>query len=321
VIPTRDRWPLLSAAALRGALVQEGVDHEVIVVDDGSTDDTADQLAALAGVEPRLRVIRHESSRGVAQARNAGVAAARGEWIAFLDDDDLWSPRKLRLQIDAATAAGAGFAYAGVAWVDERYAFLFAIEPPDAVTLTSSLLRWNVMWGGCSNVIARADLVREVGAFDEELFQLADWDLWIRLTLAAPAAVAPELLVGYVMQCQSMLLTDRRDVFREFEYLVRKHAAAAAAHGVGPDPARFARWVAFGHLRAGRRRKAAATYLRGRDAGGVLRALGALGGEQGFRAARALVGAIRRPRERRLATLDPPWLGLYRRRDSSSSAT
>jgi glycosyltransferase involved in cell wall biosynthesis len=174
VIPTRDRWQLLSTAALQAALLQEGVDREVIVVDDGSTDGTAEGLRSLA--DPRLRVIRHERPRGVAQARNAGIAAARGEWVSFLDDDDVWSPRKLRAQLDAA-ADGADFVYSIAAWLDDALSFLYCPIPPEPVGLASRLLRWNVIWGGCSNVMARTALVRRVGSFDERLFQLADWDL------------------------------------------------------------------------------------------------------------------------------------------------
>src|SRR3712207_5655017 len=100
VIPTRDRCAELMVAGLPAALGQEGVDHEVIVVDDGSADGTSALLADRE--EGRLRVIRNDSPRGVAAARNQGLRAALAEWVAFLDDDDLWSPHKLRDQLDAA---------------------------------------------------------------------------------------------------------------------------------------------------------------------------------------------------------------------------
>ncbi|MFL5884580.1 MAG: glycosyltransferase family 2 protein, partial [Thermoleophilaceae bacterium] len=93
VIPTHNRWPQMRGT-LDGALGQTGVEHEVIVVDDCSSDGTAE---GLAGIEnDRLRFLRHEQNRGVAAARNTGIEAARHEWLAFLDDDDLWAPNKLR---------------------------------------------------------------------------------------------------------------------------------------------------------------------------------------------------------------------------------
>jgi glycosyltransferase involved in cell wall biosynthesis len=314
VIPTRNRWHLLSTAALPSALGQENVDHEVIVVVDGSSDETVERLAALD--QPRLRVLEHEESRGVAGARNAGIGAAGGEWIAFLDDDDLWSPLKLRAQLEAVDSARAGFGYGAAAWLDERRAFLRILSPPEPAGLVLQVLRWNVIWAGCSNVIARRDLLQQLGGFDERLFQLADWDLWIRLALAAPAAACEDVVVGYVMQPQSMLLTDRRDVFQEFDYMLEKHADAARRCGVELDGSKFSRWVALGHLRAGRRRDAARTYLGGafryRDPGSAVRAIGALLGPDTLPFGRAVLGAVRGDTGDARSDGEPAWLQRYR---------
>lgn len=314
VIPTRNRWSLLTEAALPAALSQEDVDHEVVVVDDGSADGTAGRLEALG--EPRLRVLRHDRSLGVARARNTGVASARGAWIAFLDDDDVWAPRKLRTQIDAALVRGAGFAYGGSVWVDEARRFLYGHEPPDPATLQRQLLRRNVMWSGCSNVIVRSDLVRRVGAFDEALFQLADWDLWLRLAHEAPAACCSEVVVGYTRHDENMLLVDPADVFREFEYLIEKHRGASEELGVAFDRAWFARWVATGHLRAGRRIAAARAYLHGartaRSIGNVARAGAALLGEPILSRGRRLLAGVPGwlPADEYTAA-EPEWLRLY----------
>src|SRR5213079_1378023 len=122
IIPTRDRWELLSSLSLPSARGQQDLDLEVLVVDDGSTDGTENRLRAIG--DPRLVVLRSKTSAGVAGARNRGIAVARGEWLAFLDDDDIWSPRKLRSQLDAAASREASFAYAGAVWVDSRLLFL-----------------------------------------------------------------------------------------------------------------------------------------------------------------------------------------------------
>ena len=314
VIPTRSRWHLLSTAALPSALEQTDVTLEVIVVDDGSQDDTPSRLAELG--DPRLVVIRSEVSRGVAVARNAGIQAARGHWVSFLDDDDVWSPRKLRAQVDSAEAADAVFAYSAGGGLDASYNFLFAVAQPDPENVLRELLRWNVIWCGCSNVLARADVVTELGGFDERLVQLADWDLWIRLALAGPAAATSELLVGYVMHDESMLLTDRRDVFPELEYLVEKHRGAARKYGIEPDQALFTRWVARGHRRAGRRTLAARTYLRGarrfRDVGAIPRALLSFAPERIVDVTRRLGGVERRSKLKMDRDPKPDWVARFR---------
>lgn len=314
VIPTRSRWHLLSTAALPSALEQEDVALEVIVVDDGSQDETSLRLAELD--DPRLVVIRHEVSRGVAVARNAGISAARGRWVSFLDDDDLWAPRKLRMQVDSADAAGAVFAYSAGGGLDACRRFLFAVPPPDPATVTKALLRWNVIWCGCSNVLARADVVRGLGGFDERLVQLADWDLWIRLAVAGGAAATTDVLVGYVMHEESMLLTDRREVFPEMDYLVEKHGDAAREHGVELDQALFTRWVARGHRRAGRRTQAAQTFLRGArrygDIGALPRALGSFAPERLVDVSRRISGVERRSTLKTQRVPEPDWIARFR---------
>src|SRR4051794_9011163 len=104
VIPTRDRRHLLETT-LAAALNQREVDYEVIVVDDGSGDGTATELAAIG--DPRLRVLRNGASQGVSAARNRAIAEARAPWIAFLDDDDVWSPELLRRQLETVRGTDA----------------------------------------------------------------------------------------------------------------------------------------------------------------------------------------------------------------------
>src|SRR5688572_6566741 len=110
VVPTRNRSTLLMRT-LRSVLRQQDVEFEVIVVDEASTDDTPAMLAALD--DPRVRVIRHEVPLWLAAARNRGAAEARGEWLAFVDDDDLWAPDKLVRQVHAAQDAGREWVYTG----------------------------------------------------------------------------------------------------------------------------------------------------------------------------------------------------------------
>ena len=97
VIPTHDRAHLVGRA-IRSVLAQTFQDFEIIVVDDCSVDNTKEVVQSLA--DSRIRYLRHEINRGGSAARNTGIGAARGEWIAFLDSDDEWLPKKLEKQLE-----------------------------------------------------------------------------------------------------------------------------------------------------------------------------------------------------------------------------
>jgi glycosyltransferase involved in cell wall biosynthesis len=312
VIPTQGRWPLLRRT-LSGVLRQQGVDFEVVIVDDGSSDETAERLAELG--DRRIRPIRHEISRHVAAARNAGIAAATGEWIAFLDDDDLWAPRKLRTQLGAAEARNADFAWCAGLVVNAQCSILETWPAQDPDDILGLLLRGNWMPAGASNVVARADVVRELGGFDESLRHFADWDLWIRLAAAGRGAASPEALVAYVRHPQNMVLMEPRGLVRELRVLAAKHRAGADRYGVRPDrvlpdQAGVYRWLGASQARSGRRMRAAAYYLRA----GLSRS--PYGRRRSMRdAARALRGEVPADRpasiDERLAA-DAGWLSHYR---------
>ena len=154
VIPTHDRRAWLELT-LRSVLRQHHDDLEVIVVDDGSTDDTAETLAGLS--DPRGRVIRHDAPRGVGASRNDGAARAKGEWLAFVDDDDIWAPEKLALQLQAAERAGRAWVYSRLVHVDEHATGHRGRPPPPPERRRRLIARYNVIPGGGSNVILRRD--------------------------------------------------------------------------------------------------------------------------------------------------------------------
>ena len=194
IVPTHDREKLLSST-LRSVLWQRDVELEVIVVDDGSSDGTGEAVEGMG--DPRIRLVRNETPHGVCAARNRGAAETRASWLAFCDDDDLWAPDKLARQVAAAEASGRAWAYGGAVHVAIDLRVLSAHLPPSPDRLVARLPSWNLMPGGSSNVIVRADAFEASGGWDEDLVNLADWDLWARLAGAGPPADVRAPLVGY----------------------------------------------------------------------------------------------------------------------------
>jgi glycosyltransferase involved in cell wall biosynthesis len=251
VIPTHNRRDLLKLA-LHTALWQQDVNLEVIVVDDGSTDDTA---TVVAGVEdPRVRLIRHEESQGVSAARNRGIAEARGEWIAFLDDDDLWAPDKLSSQLEAARSGHAIWAYVGSVNIDGSQRVHGGSPPIPPEQLAALLPRWNPMPGGCSNVLVRTDVVRDLVGFDIALRILADWDLWLRVLSVGVPAFASRPLMAYRIHPANMS-SDTEGMLAELEVMERHHGSTF-------DRAGFSRYMARRSLQMGKRREALRLLLR-----------------------------------------------------------
>ncbi|HYH57802.1 MAG TPA: glycosyltransferase [Thermoleophilaceae bacterium] len=300
VIPTRDRWDVVPRT-VASALAQESVEVEAVVVDDGSAQPAGEDAF---GGDPRVTIVRHARPLGVSHARNAGIRAAAGPWVALLDDDDLWSPLKLKEQLEEAERTGADWVYSAVVLVDAALRPLEHLAAPDPPALPDLLISepTSAIPAGASNVCVRTDTIRATGGFDEHLFHLADWDLWIRLAAEGLPAACQESHVAYVRHPGSMLVKVPDLLTREADYLFDKHAGEAAARGLSFDRLRFERWIASGHRRAGRRRQAARVYLRGavrhRSAGNLFRALGALLGETtwGRVARRRHTDPLERPR-------------------------
>jgi glycosyltransferase involved in cell wall biosynthesis len=250
VVPTHDRSRLL-ALTLRSVLWQREVDLEVVVVDDGSADDTAEVVAGLA--DPRVRLVRHATPQGVSAARNRGAAEARGAWVAFLDDDDLWAPDKLARQLDAARATGRTWAYAGAVKIDDRQRIVGGTLPPSPEQVVARLPRHNAVPGGCSGALVTSRLLAETGPFDPELGPMADWDLWIRLARTGPPACSPRPLVAYRVHGSNMSLDTTR---MEAEFAVVASRSGAGSHAI------FFRYLGWWCVRVRNHRRALAYFIR-----------------------------------------------------------
>jgi glycosyltransferase involved in cell wall biosynthesis len=256
VVPTHNRSSLL-VLTLQSVLWQRDVDLEVVVVDDGSTDDTAEAVAGLR--DARVRIVRHQSPQGVAAARNRGAEEATAEWITFLDDDDLWAPDKLARQLQAAREAGRSWSYTGAVSIDDELKVLGGMPPPSPERIVEQLPRYDAVPGGGSNVVVHRDTLAMAGRFDSRLRNTEDWEMWIRLAkLGPPAWVCSPLVAKRAHNRNSSL--DTREILAGSALIER-------LHGGRVDRGITYRWLAESCLRTGRRATAvryfAAAALRG----------------------------------------------------------
>jgi len=210
IIPAYDAGRSIGYA-LASAVAQSLRDIEVIVVDDGSTDDTVAVVESFARRDPRIRLVR-QANGGVAAARNRGLAEALGKYVAPLDADDVWLPQNLERQVAALELAGstAPFSFASFFRIDEYDRVLPGGRrrryPPPSDYI--GLLRKN--WVGCgSAAVFRRDAILAVGGYDESLRARGaqgaeDWKLVLRLSSKAPGVAIADPLVGYRVSTAGM---------------------------------------------------------------------------------------------------------------------
>ncbi len=234
VIPTyRHRDFVLQT--LETVWAQTFTDFEVIVVNDGSPDDSAQLLRPLAQ-SGRIRYIEQEN-QGQAVARNRGLQEARGEFVAFLDDDDLWPPQKLARQVAELRAhPQAVLVYGHIETVptENQAALVYtAPESPTGQVKRQFLARnWIVTPG---QTLIRATTLRELGGFDTTLWGVDDWDLYIRLAKRGDFIYRVELALQYRLHTLNASKNSWR-MYQNARRLQRKH------FGSWPKPRDISLW-------------------------------------------------------------------------------
>ena len=189
IIPTYNRWPMLGQA-IESVLKQSYRGFELIVVDDGSDDQTAVELMRYGS---EIRLIS-QARRGVAAARNFGVRSSRGGYLAFLDSDDLWKPKKLEIQVAFMAAHEIQICQTEEVWIRRGV----RVNPkkrhrkPSGDIFRASL---DLCLVSPSAVMMTRELFERVGGFDEALTVCEDYDLWLRVALDTPVHLIPEPLV------------------------------------------------------------------------------------------------------------------------------
>jgi glycosyltransferase involved in cell wall biosynthesis len=198
IITTHNRAAVLPRA-LASVYAQEGTgeqfDLEVIVVDDASTDSTADILRQSY---PSVRYIRLAKNRGVSGARNAGLAASQGAFVAFLDDDDVWLPHRLQAQLPLLERHPEAGAVYGQVYYSSRNRV--GQEYPDLSRARSGWIFESLLMGNfmtVHSVLVRRQAFEKTGYFDERLSSHEDWDMWLRLSFHFPFLFLPGALAVY----------------------------------------------------------------------------------------------------------------------------
>ncbi|HEV2577222.1 MAG TPA: glycosyltransferase [Acidobacteriaceae bacterium] len=204
---------------------------EVIVVDDGSKDDTAATATKLGAT------VVSRPNGGLSAARNTGVQHATGEWIGLLDADDRWSPDKLRAQADCVQA-GTVLVYTGIQIFsdDGVRQSCPAVDPVKAV----KMLRYaNPITP--SSVLARRDALLQTGGFREDVRACEDWDMWVRLSRLGSFSAVTEPLTGYYVYPSSMS-TDPQRMLTAMEQILPSTLVS--------DLSGFERWAWTRRIRA-----------------------------------------------------------------------
>jgi glycosyltransferase involved in cell wall biosynthesis len=189
VIPTHNR-PDMLREAIASVRAQTLKDYEIIVVCNGSSPEDLARYATIPDIAPIVT-----DRKGIGLALNIGIHAARGEWVAFLDDDDLWEPNKLEIQLQVAKSAAADVIFCDTINFGSGHKLMAPLRPPPSLSTREAFLLGNY-GGGCSATMVRRSALLAVGGFDESHVS-PDWDLWMRLSWHFNVAWADAFLVRY----------------------------------------------------------------------------------------------------------------------------
>lgn len=239
------------AEAIASVLAQTHRDLTLIVVDDGSTDATVEEVRRFEA-DSRLRLIRQQNA-GLSAARNTGIAAAETEWVAFLDSDDLWMPEYLE-RVDAAVAGrpDAGFAYVDAWRLDVNGLFFRASamerqNPPDDPPVDpGEFLRLLIERGNFIFVSAtvRRKVFDELGGFDTDLTSVEDLDMWIRTLTAGYGAVGTGERLAVKRDRPTSMSGNERKMLINLRNVYRKAAdATGMPAGVRETAAERTAWL------------------------------------------------------------------------------
>ena len=223
IIPTYNRAHSIERAT-RTVLSQSFPDLEVIIVDDGSTDNTEEIIASMKK-DKRIKYLKTPTNQGATHARNMGIEHATGDYIGFQDSDDEWLPTKLQTQVkvlgNSSTEVGVVFTGYWRVMADSRRIYM-PIRPPDMNNAMEILLKRFFLFVATPTVLARRQCFSHVGLFDERLSRLQEWELWIRFSQRYRFLYINEPLVLSHYQPES-ITSNYEALSASFELILAKH--------------------------------------------------------------------------------------------------
>ena len=220
VIPTHNRASMLKKA-IDSVLQQTETDLELIIVDDASTDETSELLNEYVKTDARINVIKNKVALGGGGARNVGISASKGKWVAFLDDDDEWYKNKLSLQLEMIKLFPSAIACS----CDYEHHYPFGLKKkftlPKRVSLND--LYYGNSLGGASMCFCLRNILVSIGGFDTKLKSGQDWDLWVRLRTQGQVVVCSKPLVRYMDHFGFRISNNMRSQYLGSRYFYFKH--------------------------------------------------------------------------------------------------
>jgi glycosyltransferase involved in cell wall biosynthesis len=247
VIPAYNRAGVISRA-IKSTLAQSHKSLDVIVVDDGSTDDTAEIVRSFQENDTRIRYLRHSSNKGAQAARNTGARAATGTWIAFLDSDDYFLPASIERRLEIAQRSGVKVVHSECLVIRGDDCKLFGIPTMEGDIYRQVLYRPGPMFQG---MLVAKDALESIGWLDESITSYQEWDSSIRLAIRFKFAFVSEPTFTY--DCRGTD-TISKDTLRDavgYAQVVHKHFRSILRHCGPIAVARHYRGIAYRYRDAG----------------------------------------------------------------------
>jgi glycosyltransferase involved in cell wall biosynthesis len=220
VIPAYNRADKIEAS-IKSVQAQTYPHWEIIISDDGSKDNTKEVVDGLIAKDNRIRLITHQPNRGAQAARNAGIKASKGDWIAFLDSDDQWLPDSLERRLRIAQKENVPVVHSNAYIIHSNNKKELQKVPALSGQVYKDVLRGEGPMFPC--LLVKKEALERIGYLDESIPSYQEWDTAIRLAKIFPFGFEPEPTFIYDYRTENAISRDSARAGRGYEKIVFKH--------------------------------------------------------------------------------------------------